>query len=105
MTTKPIIARAQANDDIDEIIAYYVGESAEQAALGFIDALQAAYAHRARNPATGSLRYAYALNLPGLRFWPLTHYPHLVCYVEQPDHIDVWRVLHGQRDIPVWMAA
>jgi len=26
-----------------------------------------------------------------------------VFYVEQPDHIDVWRVLHGQRDIPTWM--
>jgi toxin ParE1/3/4 len=26
-----------------------------------------------------------------------------VFYVERPDHIDVWRVLHGQRDIPAWM--
>ena len=38
-----------------------------------------------------------------LRFWPLAHYPHLVFYVERPEHIDVWRVLHGQRDIPAWM--
>jgi toxin ParE1/3/4 len=43
------------------------------------------------------------LNLPGLRFWPLARYPHLVFYVERPEHIDVWRVLHGQRDIPSWM--
>jgi toxin ParE1/3/4 len=41
--------------------------------------------------------------LPGLQSWPLTRYPHLVFYVERPDHIDVWRVLHGQRDIPAWM--
>ena len=27
----------------------------------------------------------------------------LVFYVERPEHIDVWRVLHGQRDIPAWM--
>ena len=104
MKLKPIIARAQANHDIDEIIAYYLGESAEQAALGFIDALEDAYAHIARNPATGSLRYAYELNLPDLRFWPLTHYPYLVFYVEQSDHVDVWRVLHSKRDIPAWMA-
>jgi toxin ParE1/3/4 len=26
-----------------------------------------------------------------------------VFYREQPDHIDVWRVLHAQRDIPAWM--
>jgi toxin ParE1/3/4 len=43
------------------------------------------------------------LNLPGLRSWPLTRFPHLVFYVERPEHIDVWRVLHGRRDIPVWM--
>ena len=41
--------------------------------------------------------------LAGLRAWPLTRYPHLVFYVERPDHIDVWRVLNGQRDIPAWM--
>lgn len=51
----------------------------------------------------GLPRYAHELNLPGLRFWPLAHYPHLVFYLERPQHIDVWRVLHGQRDIPAWM--
>ena len=66
-------------------------------------ALEKAYAHIARHPATGSPRYAHELNLPGLRDWPLTRYPHLVFYVEHPDQIDVWRVLHGQRDIPAWM--
>jgi toxin ParE1/3/4 len=43
------------------------------------------------------------LNLPGLRLWPLAHDPHLVFYVERPEHIHVWRVLHGQGDIPAWM--
>ena len=46
---------------------------------------------------------AHELNLPGLRVWQLARYPHLVFYMERPDHIDVWRVLHGQRDIPAWM--
>jgi toxin ParE1/3/4 len=100
---RPIVPREQANRDIDEAIAYYLSEDAEQAALGFIDALEQAYAHISRHPATGSPRYAHELNLPGLRSWPLTHYPHLVFYVERADHIDVWRVLHGQRDIPAWM--
>lgn len=103
MKVKPVIARELANSDIDEIIAYYLGESAEQAALGFIDALENAYAHIGHNPGTGSPRYAHELNLPGLRFWPLTRYPHLVFYVERPDHIAAWRVLHGTRDIPQWM--
>ena len=100
---KPIVPRELANHDINEIIGYYLGESAEQAAYGFIDALEEAYAHIGRHPATGSPRYAHELNLPRLRFWPLSRYPHLVFYVERPDHIDVWRVLHGKQDIPEWM--
>lgn len=103
MRAKSVVARALAKHDIDEIIACYLGESAEQAAYGFIDALEDAYTHIGRHPATGSPRYAHELNLPGLPFWPLTRYPHLVFYVERPDHIDVWRVLHGARDLPQWM--
>lgn len=103
MKAKPVIPREQANRDVDDAIAYYLNENAEAAALGLIDALEQAYAHISRHPATGSPRFAHELHLPGLRVWPLTRYPHLVFYVERPDHIDVWRVLHGQRDIPAWM--
>ena len=103
MTPKPVIPRELANRDVDDVIGYYLSEGADQAALGFIDALEQAYAHIGRHPATGSPRYAHELDLPGLRFWPLAHYPQLVCYLERPEHIDVWRVLHGQRDIPAWL--
>lgn len=103
MNAKPVIPRERATRDIDEAIAYYLDEDAEQAALGFVNALEQAFVHIGRHPATGSPRYAHELNLPGLRCWPLTRYPHLIFYVERSDHIDVWRVLHGQRDIPVWM--
>jgi len=51
----------------------------------------------------GSPRYAFELRLEGLRAWPLRRYPYLVFYVEREDHLDVWRVLHAQRDIPAWM--
>lgn len=102
MKTKPVIPREQANRDIDEALAYYLNEGTEAAALGFIDFLEQAYSHIARHPATGSLHYAHELNLPGLRFWPLKRYPYLVFFVEQPTHIDIWRVLHGKRDIPTW---
>jgi len=101
--SKPVIPRELANRDIDEAIAYYLSEGADKAALNFIDALEQAYAHIGRHPASGSPRYAHELNLPGLRFWPLTRYPHLIFYIERAEHIDVWRVLHGLRDIPAWM--
>jgi toxin ParE1/3/4 len=102
---KQVVPRQQALLDVEEALAYYLDEGAEAAALGFIDALQRAYQHLGQHPATGSPRYAHELDLPGLRVWPLSKYPHLVFYMEQPDHIDVWRVLHGQRDIPAWMLA
>lgn len=100
---KPVWPRRLAIQDVDEALAHYVSEGAQQAALSFIDALEQAYAHLGPHPATGSSRYAHELNLPGLRFWPLARHPHLVFYIERDDHIDVWRVLHGQRDIPAWM--
>ena len=103
MKVKPIVPREQAHRDVEDAVARYLAENAEAAALGFIDALENAYGHIGRHPATGSPRYAHALNLPGLRSWPLTRYPCLVFYVERSDHVDVWRVLHGQRDIPAWM--
>jgi len=101
--SKPVIPRELANRDVDEAIGHYLSEDARQAALGFIEALEQAYAHIGRHPASGSPRYAHELDLPGLRSWPLTRYPHLVFYIERSDHIDVWRVLHGQRDIPAWL--
>lgn len=103
MKAKPVIPRQKALWDVEEAVEHYLGEGAEAAALGLIDALAKAYAHIGRYPATGSPRYAHELNLPGLRAWRLSRYPHVVFYVERPDHVDVWRVLHGQRDIPAWM--
>ena len=103
MKSKPVIPRTQANQDVEAAIDHYLSENAAQAALGFVDALEVAYSHIARHPATGSPRYAQALNIPGLRSWPLTRYPYLVFYMEHEDRIDVWRVLHGMRDIPAWL--
>ena len=103
MKRKPIVPREQANRDVDAAVDYYLREATEAVALGFVDALEQAYAYISRHSAAGSPRYAHELDLPGLRVWPLTRHPHLVFYVERPDYVDVWRVLHGQRDIAVWM--
>lgn len=103
MKAKPIIPRARANQDIDDAISYYLSEGAEQAALGFIDALESTYKRIGRHPEAGSSRYAHELDLPGLRSWALGRYPYLVFYLEREDHIDVWRVLHSHRDLPAWM--
>jgi toxin ParE1/3/4 len=99
---KAVVPRARAQRDVEEAIDY-LSENAAEAALGFVDELERAYNHIGRHPAAGSSRYAHELNLAGLRFWPLRKYPYLVFCVEKDDHVDVWRVLQGQRDIPAWM--
>ena len=103
MKAKPVVPRELAGRDVEAAIDYYLREGSERVALGFIDALERAYDQIGRYPASGSPRYAHELDLPGLRSWKLKLYPHLVFYVEREDHIDVWRVLHGERDIPAWM--
>lgn len=40
MKAQAVIAREQANRDVDEALAYCLGEVSEAAALGFIDALE-----------------------------------------------------------------
>ena len=104
MKALPVIPRALALQDVALAVDFYRSEAGRAVALGFVDALQQAYEHLARHPATGSLRYAHALELPGLRAWPLRRYPYLVFYFVQPDHVDVWRVLHGARNLPQWLA-
>ena len=99
---KVVVPRELAKRDTDEAINCYLSEQAPEAALGFINALERAYSRIGRHPSAAFSRYAHEL-IPGLRFWPLQKYPHLVFYVENDGHVDVWRVLNGQRDIPAWM--
>jgi len=105
----PVIPREEAYRDVEVTVDHYLDnfrllEGSERAALGFVNAPEDAYLHIGRHPTTGSPRYAHELNLPGLRSWPLTRYPQIVFYVERSDHIDVWRVLDGKRDVPQWMS-
>jgi toxin ParE1/3/4 len=101
--SKPVIPRALAQQDTDEAIDYYLRENAPQAAYGFIDALEKAYTHIGRHPASGSPRFAHELEIAGLLGWQLKRYPYVVFYFERSEHIDVLRVLHDSRDIPAWL--
>lgn len=103
MTIKPVILRVLAEQDIEQASFRYQSEGGEALTLDFIEEAEQAFRRIGRNPAIGSPRYAFELGLEGLRAWPLRRFPYLIFYIEQPNALDVWRVLHGQRDIPAWM--
>lgn len=100
---KPLVLRAVARRDVEEAVDHYAHEAGQEVALRFVDALADAYRAVAVRPSLGSPRYAQELDLPGLRSRRIRKFPYAIFYVERPDHIDIWRVLHVRRDIPAWM--
>lgn len=103
MNAKPLSLRRQARQDIDEAIEFYLSEAGITVATQFIDTLESSLTHVQNQPVSGSTRYAHELDIPGLRTQAVGKFPHLVFYIEKGDEIDIWRVLHGARDIPVWL--
>ncbi len=98
--SKGLRLRPAARADIRAVVAHYRSDSGPGIALAFTDQLQRVLVHIGRGLDPGSPRLGPALDLPGLRAWPLARFPHLVLAFERPDHFDVLRVLHGLRDLP-----
>jgi toxin ParE1/3/4 len=101
---KPALLRPAVVLDVEDATHHYVLEGGATLATRWIDALESAMRHISLHPATGSPRYASVLDLPGLRFWGVARFPYLIFYIEFDAHLDVWRVLHGSRDIPAWLS-
>jgi toxin ParE1/3/4 len=98
-----VVLRERARHDVEKAVDWYREEADAETAVRFVNAVEAALAHIGRYPGSGSARYSMELGIPGLRCWQLERFPYLVFHVERADHVDVWRVLHGHRDIPGWM--
>lgn len=97
--------RALAVGDIEAAVDHYRVEAGSQTALDFVDALETAINHLHNCPNSGSFRFAFELEIPMLRSWPLQKFPYLVFDVPQDDRIDIWRVLHARRDIPAYLSS
>lgn len=104
MAAKPVVPREPAHRDVEVAIAHYMQEAGADTALGFVAALEKAYAAIVERPGIGSPRYAHELDLPGLRHRKLGRFPWFAFYVERDDHFDVWRVLDARCDVPTWLA-
>ena len=100
---KPAFWRVAARRDAADAAEWYASHADPATGERFLTALEEGMAHVSRHPATGSSRYAVPLGLDGLRFWPVNDFPYLIFYIELETHLDIWRVLHAQRDIPEWM--
>ena len=97
---KPAIRSAIAELDVLAALDWYALEAPHMAGP-FVNALEKAVSRIERNPGVGSPRYAHALDIPHLRFWPLTKFPYAVFYIGHETHLDVIRMVHMSRDIPV----
>ena len=100
MAAKPVHLRELASVDLESAAEHYLSQADAAVATRFIGAFQRATRRISRNPQLGTLRLASELEIPGLRSMPVDRFPYLVFCVERDGRVDVWRVLHGRRDIP-----
>lgn len=103
MTPKLVVLRATARRDIDAAVDHYLTGAGRKTALRFINRVEEAFLHVAMSVESGSPRYGHEFNLPGLRSWPVRSFPYLIFYMATRGRVDVWRVLHRERDLPAWM--
>jgi toxin ParE1/3/4 len=89
----------QALSDVEES-AVYIGHDAPEAALRFLDAVEATIRILADNSEIGTVRAFDRNDLSGLRFFPVKGFEkHLIFYLPILDGIEVFPVLHGARDL------
>lgn len=101
---KPVRVRPRADKEIDAL-ADYIARDDLGAALRFMDAAQKVFNLIGEQPGVGSLRYAHLPILEGLHVCPVSGFEkHLVFYIERQVYIDVIRILHSARDLPVVLA-
>jgi toxin ParE1/3/4 len=96
--------RPRADSEIDAL-ADFIALDDLSAALRFMDATLEAFAQIGEQPGIGFLRFAHLPMLESLRVCPVPGFEnHLVFYIERQVYIDVIRVLHSVRNLPVALA-
>jgi toxin ParE1/3/4 len=95
---------SRADRDFDDIVAFYLREAGAAVAGQFITALEAAYGDLAMAPGGGSPALGTRLGMADLRTWRVRGFPYLICYILEDDGLAIWRIVHGQRDLPRTLA-
>ena len=98
-----IYRRASAERDILEHFEYLLRERPE-AALRFVEAVEAAFKRLASMPLIGVARPFNRPGLEDIRMWPVPDFEKfLIFYRPLPGGIEAVRVIYGMRDIPAIM--
>jgi len=78
--------------------AQFIHQGNPTAAYSFLEAAYDTFEFLARNPGAG--RQRPDLNFPEIRSWRVMGFRrYLIFYRVLPDRIQIWRVLHGARDL------
>ena len=79
-------------------VARYIRRDNPAAARAFLEAAYNAFEFLAQHPGAG--RHRADLGFPEVRSWRLRGFRrYLIFYRELPDRIQIWRILHGSRDL------
>jgi len=90
---------------MDRAFAHYLHEAGAPIATAFIAAMDHAFQHIERYPASGSPRYGEVCDAHGVRSWLLSNFPYVIMYIEHDTYLDIIRVLHQHADIPSHLLA
>ena len=91
--------RPTATRDVDAIAAYLADRNIS-AARRFLDNLHATLDQLAHNPLLGAVWDSSNVALRETRVWQIKGFPnYLVFYLSTADSVEIFRVLHGARDI------
>ena len=97
--TKRVSRKPEVRRDLVEQ-ADYISRDNLNAALRFLDAAEKTFNFLAANNQSGQRCGFQQPETASLRVWPIEGYGnHLVFYQPTDEGIEIWRVLHGARDI------
>lgn len=99
MSGKAVIRLDAARCDERNAIEYYSRTAGLDVALRLTEELRDVYRSIGERPCSGSPRFAQILGIAQLRSRRLRRFPYFVFYIERETQIDIWHVLHTQRDI------
>ena len=95
-----IVRRPAANRDLVTTFRYYACEAGLRVADRFFAEAEATFARLARNPGIGARYEPHEPLHADLGYFPVSRFrDYLVFYRAVPGGIEVFRVLHGARDI------